>query len=247
MARKRVLQDHKQLGKTLIPPFTHLLGPMHEVSWVRTILPELLWIALIQNCHGHCRGVELITLTARTARQLAPSAASPIFGAISSFDALTHAQQEELRSALAASGNLFPIQEALLPLIAFYPRCPMGFLFSAEVSDAHDDHLSYLKTLVAGLYDRGARDTVMVQASFIWLAFDSGMLKVHSGLALAQFPEIKKYPQTDLSKQIASGVRSALYVFFGSENYSAPSDWPRYFWNRGLEIDPCDYPEHPDV
>jgi hypothetical protein len=88
MVRKKVLQDHKQRGKTLIPPFTHLLGPLREVSWVKTILPELLWIALIQDRYGHRMGVELITLTARTARQVAPSTASSIFGAISSFDTL---------------------------------------------------------------------------------------------------------------------------------------------------------------
>ena len=57
MVRKKVLQDHKQRGKTLIPPVTHMLGPLREVSWVKTILPELLWVALIQDRYGHHMGV----------------------------------------------------------------------------------------------------------------------------------------------------------------------------------------------
>jgi hypothetical protein len=247
MAKKKVLQDHKQLGKTLIPPFTHLLGPLHEVSWVKTILPELLWIALIQDRYGHHRGVELITATARAARQVASLAEPSIFGAISSFDMLTHAQQKEVRSMLAISGDLFQIQQALLPLIALYPRCPISCLFSTEASEAHKDHLRYLKTLVSGLYDRGSRDTVMVQASFVWLAFDSGKLKVFSGLALVKFPEIERYPDTELSQKIASGVRSTLHLFFEGNSYPVSSDWPRYFWNHGLEIDPCYFSEEPDV
>jgi hypothetical protein len=241
MARKKVLQDHKRHGKTLIPPFTHLLGPLREVSWVKTILPELLWIALIQDRYGHHMGVELITVTARAARQVAPSTTSSIFGTISSFDALTPTQQEALRSALAESGHLFQIQEALLPLIILYPCCPMRLLFSVTTSeaDANTHHLHRLKTLIGNMYDRGSRATMMVQATFVWLAFDAGALQVHEGLALAEFPEIESYPHTELSKRIASGVRAVLHAFFDNSDDQASSDWPRYFWNRGLEIDPC--------
>jgi len=79
------------------------------------------------------------------------------------------------------------------------------------------------------------------------LAFDSGMLKVNKDLALAKFPEIEKYPHTELSKRVASGIRSTLNVFFGSDSYSAPSNWPCYFWNRGLEIDACYFSEGEDA
>ena len=180
-------------------------------------------------------------MTARAARKVAPSTTSSIFGAISSFDALTPTQQEALRSALAESGHLFQIQEALLPLITLYPCCPMRLRFSAAISeaDANTQHLHRLKALIEGMYDRGSHATVMVQATFIWLAFDAGALQVHEGLALAEFPEIENYPHTELSKKIASGVRAVLHVFFDNSNYQASSDWPRYFWNRGLEIDPC--------
>jgi hypothetical protein len=119
----------------------------------------------------------------------------------------------------------------------------MRLLFSAAASEADTNtyHLHRLKTLIGNMYDRSSRATMMVQATFVWLAFDAGALQVHEGLALAEFPEIEGYPHTELSKKIASGVRAVLHVFFDNSNYQASSDWPRYFWNCGLEIDPCYY------
>jgi hypothetical protein len=55
-ARHQVLADHKRRGKTLLAPFNHMIGPLREVSWVRSIIPEILWIGLIQFQHGHRRG-----------------------------------------------------------------------------------------------------------------------------------------------------------------------------------------------
>jgi hypothetical protein len=52
MTREKILQDHKRHGKAFIPPFQHMLGPLSEISWVKTMMPELLWIALIHDYHG---------------------------------------------------------------------------------------------------------------------------------------------------------------------------------------------------
>lgn len=241
MARKRVLEDHKYRGKILVPPFIHQMGPLNEISWVKTMLPEFLWIALIQSYYGHSKGVELITSLTRLALKCAPSEKKRMFPTISSFGELTTGQQSCLQKELAASGDLFEIQRALSPLIAFYPECPLRFLYShtASSSDGTEQSLKSLKTVVEGLYDKISGDTTMVQATAIWIAFDSGALKVRKGLALASFPEIEKYPHTELSQKVAASIRSSLHMFFSEPHYPVSSEWPLYFWNQGLKIDPC--------
>lgn len=243
MKNKKILKDHRRQRKTFIPPFVHMLGPLQEVSWVKTILPELLWIALIQNHHGHREGVALITSIARVARKCSSSEKLRILGTISSYLELSAREQTCLKSALAASGELFKIQEALFPLIVFYPECPLGFLFSHEPQEAEVSprDLERLKTLVADLYDKTAKNTMMVQATMVWLAFDAEALKVFKGLALASFPEIEKYPDTELSKQVAASIRSTVPMFFREPHYPDSSFWPWYFWNRGMEIDRCHF------
>ncbi|OIP35030.1 MAG: hypothetical protein COW04_12365 [Deltaproteobacteria bacterium CG12_big_fil_rev_8_21_14_0_65_43_10] len=162
---------------------------------------------------------------------------------------MTRDEQLCLQSEFAASGELFEIQKALIPLIVFYPECPLGFLYSTmpRLTDGeHLEHLESFKTLVAGLYDKTSRNTMMVQATAVWLAFDSGALKVFEGLALASFPEIEKYPNTELSQKVAGSIRASVPMFFTEHHYPVTSNWPRYFWNRGFEIDQCYFQEIAD-
>ena len=167
MTKKKVLQDHKRHGKTFIPPFQHMLGPLKEISWVKTMLPELIWIALIQDYYGHREGVALITKFTRVARECSPSEKKRIFATISSFEELNKEEQSCLKNELESSGDFFEIQKAILPLIAFYPECPLRFLYSSEqnLSGEEKRNLELLKTMVGGMYNKVSRNTMMVQQS----------------------------------------------------------------------------------
>lgn len=241
MTKKKVLQDHKRHGNTFIPPFQHMLGPLSEIAWAKTMLPELLWIALIQDYHGLREGVALITTLTRIARKCSSTEKNKIFATVSALGELTKGEKSCLQSELATFGDLFKIQKALLPLITVYPECPLGFLYPVKPSspEVEDQSLERLKNLVGGMYNKASRDTMMVQATATWLAFDSGVLKVFEGLALANFPEIEKYPHTELSEKVAASIRSSIYMFFIEPHYPETSSWPKHFWKRGLEVDKC--------
>jgi len=239
--RRQVLADHKKRGKTLVSPFTHMLGPLQEVSWVNTIIPEVSWIGLIQYQHGHRRGVEIITSFARTARSVGSGGSRKTFAAASSYSEVSGPEWAQLREAMAITGDLFQIQESLEPLIALYPECPLGPVFATPPAKAPENALLRMTSLVSSLFHRADRDPMMVQATVIWLAFDAGVLKVQEGLSLAQFPEIEHYPDTELSRKVGGAIRSSLNMFFGEEQlYYPASPWPRYFWNRGLALTPCE-------
>lgn len=240
-SRKRILSDHKKRGKVLIPPFTHMLGPMYETSWVRTIFPELLWIALIHNLYGDQKAVELITLLTRSARRIAGETHCNWFAAISHYTVLDAAKFELLQEELNNQKILVPIQNALIPLVSWYPKCPLAVLLKKRNLRASRADLENLKVIVDGLYNRPSRTSVMVQATAMWLAFDADILKVGPDISLARFPEIEHYPATDISRQIGAAIRASLNAFFGSQiHYSSSYSWPDYFWNRGLAIQPCE-------
>lgn len=245
MVKQEILQDHKKTGKTFQPPFTHKLGPLHEISWVKTMIPELFWIAIIQDYYGHQKGVEIITALSRAVCKCTEvsSEKKRVFASISSFGRLAPEEGCCVREELAASGRLFEIQNALTDLIAFYPRCALCFLYSKipTLDDCSGRKLTLLKTSLEKIYDKVSKEAMMVQATAMWLAFDSGVLKVSADTSLAEFPEIEKYPHTELSRRVAAGIRASLFMFFIEPHYPETSDWPAYFWNRGLEIDPCHF------
>lgn len=239
--RRQILTDHKKRGKTLVPPFTHMLGPLQEVSWVNTIIPEVSWIGLIQYQHGYRRGVELITSLARTVRSVRSDGSRHIFAAASSYAEVSGPEWVQLRETMAATGDLFQIRESLEPLITLYPECPLGPVFAAPPVTPHENALHRMTSLVSSLFRRADRDPMMVQATVIWLALDAGVLKVQKGLSLEKFPEIERYPDTEISRKVGGVIRASVNMFFGQEQlYSHASPWPRYFWNRGLALTPCE-------
>lgn len=241
--RRKVLSDHKRQGKVLVPPFTATLGPIQEVSWIKTIIPELTWIALIQTRYGTKRGVELITSTARAARDAREDEQCKTFAFTSDYCDFTPTEWKQVRKSLPAKDTLAPIQDAIEPLVAWYPQCPLRFLFTDPPEKGSPEGLQQIKELVASLYNREDREPMLVQATGVWLAFDAELLVVNKDLALAQFPEIDRYPETELSRRVGSGVRAVINMLLGraNEGGTVQPSWPTYFWNRGLETSPCEF------
>ena len=195
--------------------------------------------------HGLRDGNALVTALARIARKCSLKGKTKIFAAASEYEELAKEEKSCLKKELERSATLMRYQEALRPLAALYPACPIGFICTTQPRSSLEEKgdIEYVKGLVVEMYDRTSRETTMVQANAIWLAFDSGIMKVTEGVALAHFPEIESYPHTELSEKVAASVRNALKMFFAEPYYTKSLDWPRYFWNRGLELDKCYYEE----
>ena len=83
--RTPVLGDHKRRESKMVTPFNDAFGPMREVSWINTMIPELLWIALVQEAWGPRRGVEIITAFSRDVRASDPARDRTIWAAAGKF------------------------------------------------------------------------------------------------------------------------------------------------------------------
>lgn len=236
--RTPVLGDHKRVKSKLVTPVNDAFGPIGEVSWINTMIPELLWIALVQRAWGPRRGVEIITAFTRDLRASEPSRNHTIWAAAGKFSALPD-------GVLAGIVEGRPYRDdlcgPLAPLHAYYPEHPMHELVCPVAETPYSHDLGVLKELIDELFDRASTSATMVQATATWLAFDAERLKVSAGLALADFPRIEDYPNTEQSHRIAASIRAALNQMFGEIDLMASgTDWPTAFWNRGLELEPCE-------
>jgi hypothetical protein len=243
IGKKHVLADHTKVGKKLVPPFVKQIGPLGEISWVKRILPELLWIGLIQRDLGMPKGVSVILNIARVASEAAVTADGKkhlLFGSVSSFTRLSNSARLLVIDKLGSQRALPLIQRALAPLVTFYPECPLRFMFPSVYTYPFSG-LEELKDLVSTLADKTLRESVLVQATCVMIAFEADILKVREGLALASFSQVEKYPETDLSKKVAASIRMAAQMFFVEPQYDVSWSWPSYFWNHGLAISPCTF------
>jgi len=237
-AGKRVLQDHKQIGKKFIPPLLQLRN-VQTIKWQVPILPELLWLALLNSTYGTRTGPELAVALASSASKLVQQ---KWFAPASAYDSLLSEQKTELLQVLNLSHKLGAIQHALNDLLWFYPTCPLAFLFPTGPTAPEDPKsaLEAFKRVLEELYDRGARAPMLMQANAFFIGLSVGPLRISSHISLPNFAEIEKYPTTSESRRAGSAVRAAMFGLFGHD-YEHASTWPQYFWNRGLEIEPCNF------
>lgn len=236
--RTPVLGDHRRVKSKLVTPFNDAFGPMREVSWINVMIPELLWIALVQQAWGPRRGVEIITAFTRDVRASDPTRDRTIWAAAGKFAALPGGVLSGIVEGRPYRDDLCA---PLALLQAHYPNHPMRELVPSTTGGPWRQDLGSLKVLVGELFDRLSTNAIMVQATATWLAFDADRLKVSAGLALADFPRIEDYPHTEQSQRIAASIRATLNQMFGETDLMASgTDWPIAFWNRGLELEPCE-------
>lgn len=235
--KRQILEDHKQSGKKFIPPLLQV-GTFQTVKWQLPVLPELLWLALLNDTHGPKLGAELALALPRAAIKLVPHR---WYAPASAFNVLSSGHKSAVLDFLAQEGKARLLRDALNDLVWFYPNCPLAFLFPNGAAQPQDPEaaLAHFKAILAPLFYKHDKAPMMMQANAVYIAFVTGILTVASHTSLANFPEIAKYPDTEESERVGSGVRSTVIGFFGS-SYDF-SDWPHYFWNRGLELEPCDY------
>ncbi len=217
------------------------IGTFEDAKWKESILPELLWIALLNDRHGLKLGARLSLSVAKAAIDACQDTdrkRRPLYAGLSSFASLDDAEQKAMTELLRQQSFLEPVRDAILPLVSYYPECPLAFLFESNGAFAPKPDIANFKSLLAQQFNRWDKPATMVQANTIYIAFVTGKLYVVRGLALSNFTEIQNFPTTEESKRVASAVRATVSTFFGGKE-SQNLAWPAYFWNRGIDLEEC--------
>ena len=225
------------------------MGDFHDIAWKWITLPELLWLGLLNYACGLKQGSDLALLLAKTTVQVSQSHPQKWHAPMSSYTLLTEAHKTEILKILRSVGDLDSLRKPLTPLVAYYPKCPVAFLFEDKPPSVEDStmRLETFKNFLVEMYAKYDPLATLTQANAVYIAFGTDMLKVVKGSSLADFPAIANFPNTEQSKRVAASIYASISGFIGAfldQNFQGKqSDWSAYFWNRGLEIEPCVYPE----
>jgi hypothetical protein len=236
---RRVLSDHKQVGKKFLPPFVAHLGSINEVSWVDDLLPELLWLGMLNDRHGLREGARLAAALPRTVDAVLEGRHDRWLQLTSQYSGVPVACWERIIEVLD-SDVLQTLRETLRPLIALYPNCPLRSLWAGVSPESEASDLQTMRQAVDAILERGSRPATLVQANAIYILFATNKLTVFKGSVLERLEDLVEYPRTQESRLVASGVRAAI-TGFGSRQDSASEGWTRYFWRHGLELSPCEF------
>jgi len=239
------LRDHQRLGKRLIAPWNQRLGDKLVVSlWHSDRLPEVVWIAELIHGLGASDSLKSLCTIVSCAfeAQRRGDSTAPLLA--SYWGVARDETKNHVRKTLRVNADLDRVCSSLQTLSKLYPAYPMNFLCHTEspVPDDSVDVTGFKKRLRL-LCDRFSHATVVVHAHMVKAYVTTGHLKVPADGPLPSLdPVYDANPNTESPEyRNAEGfARAAAGNYFLCHSAQLALKVAEYFWNRGLELEPCD-------
>ncbi len=233
--KKPILEGHKKIGKKFIPPMMQYSG-FREINWVNDIVPELIWIAVLQKKLGHRTANEAM---AELHMKFIDVCDTNYFHSFfSSYDALSLEAKYLLKTSFHNNVYFEQIFEGLKDLQFYYPNHPLQFLYNGRTIKESEVDLQIIRDSLSGILERRTEGGTMAQAAILFNSLVTGKFHVPTGSIFWEFGEIDNYPKTNKSRQLASSIRAMINAFMNTENRNINCEWTNSFWQVSFTLSP---------
>ncbi|MCU7797533.1 MAG: hypothetical protein KZQ75_10415 [Candidatus Thiodiazotropha sp. (ex Myrtea spinifera)] len=236
--KKKILSGHKRVGKRFIPPMKQI--PMAtDTSYITDMLPELIWIGLINERVGYVRGagiIEKVFLTVDTHKEKGQEGN---FALLSSFNKLTTNQKIAITGELHGLGILDIIQHSVAPLVLLYNDCPFRFLGPPTTSYSQEDLIEILKQCTKKVIDRYATAGIVLYGSMLLARLVTKTIHFPADMDLPDFNSVINSPGSEEAKRAAGFMRANGLAEFGMMKIN--NKWAKHFWDHNFELSPCEF------
>lgn len=234
MTKGEILGDHYRKGKRYTPPLLRI-GNFVDSKYIDYGIPEIIWIAFLNKNLGLRIGAETGLKFTQIVKDCTKIDEVPFY--ISWYSNLNVNLVTKIKIELKKKGMLKLLNIALSPLLNVYSECPLNNLFDCETHSIDD--LNQVKEVISQLYDKTSNESTFSLGNVMYFLIVNDKMKIVRDSALAQLPELIDYPNTELSKMIASGVRASSNIILNKPFITINETWIKYFWNRGIQLEPC--------
>ena len=236
--KKKLLDGYKRVGKRFVPPMMQL--PMNTaVSYVNDMLPELIWIGLINDKVGYVSAARTIEKVFLAIEEIKDADQHGNFALVSSFNTLNEEQKNALKENLQDEGVLELLQNSIAPLILLYDNCPLSFIGPPPTVYTNDQLVSAIKECVGRAIDKYDTPGIVLNGALLLSRLVTKKIQFSSEIDLPDFNAVIDSPDSDEAKHAAGFMRSNGLAEFGM--LEIDSSWAREFWNRSVEISPGEF------
>jgi len=208
---------------------------MGEVSWTKELLPELLWLGLVNRHIGEHE-------TARLLHELVAGAGSlpamPWLALMSTYAALDEPSRALCRGTLTPKRKE-QLSQSLEPLTAIFPDHPIAFLVTpASIDEAIA--VPELREAVSELHDRRGVPAMWMQTQAEYLLLDQNLITFGSEEMVPDLNAIASYPRTQESQRAAAQIRASLNGMSQVFLDALPDrSWAATFWSKCMTLGRC--------
>lgn len=211
---------------------------MNSISYIDNILPELIWIGLINEKIGYIRGARILEKIFGVIDEFKDPEQHGSFALISSFSLLSSDQKKQLTDVLEDNGFLNVIKNAVAPLNMLYDNCPLLFFGPPTEKYNTEELVALIKNCVENTIDKYDTPGIVLNGSILLSRLVTKKLHFPTDMDLPDFNAVINSPDSDDAKRAAAFMRSNALMEFGM--HKVDTSWAEYFWNRNFELSPCE-------
>lgn len=242
-----VMEDHKKVGKKLIPAFLQDF-PIEKTKWQTQRLPEVVWLGILCNRHGDQLSFEMMKEMTASIRAVVCSMRN------SDHTIRPYIPSEHLtfscieRDAICKGSSDSPwlksIKPALQQMAAVWPTFPLSYLLGEDRGEFCRNFVREVKELLENCRHRYSKEALLLQTMFVALEIETGGLYLAKEISPPDLNSIFDYPDTEESQKAAGFVVTTfnstimMRSILGQESQF---DWPRKFWNTCHKLEPCEH------
>ena len=233
---KKVLDGHKKVGSRFIPPMKQIPN-MKSKSFVNQMLPELIWIGLVNDNIGYVRGARLIQKIFIAVDEVRAKETQGNFAYASCYGKLQAEEKNHLVEKLTLLGILDDLKTYLAPLILLYDEFPMRFIGPSSFILSNEQLVGKISSCVEKHVDKYKTPGIVLNGSVLLSRLVTKKISFAADMDLPDFNSVIDAPDSEDAKFAAGFMRANAIGEFGMLQIS--DTWARYFWNRGYELSPC--------
>ncbi len=238
MKKKQLLSGHKRVGKKFIPPLKQLAG-MREMSYVDDMLPELIWLGLINDTLGFVAGARFFEQVVAAATEVTEGKHGTHYAFLSIYCSFDNDQKERFASTLSKASLLNPLREYLAPLVLLYDDCPIRFLGPPETVISEGTLIKIMRSCIHRCLDKYETPGIVLNGMVLLSRLLTKTIHFSRDIVLPDFNAVIEKPESEEAKGAAGMMRANALAELGMLNLDKA--WARYFWNRGYELSPCEF------
>ncbi len=212
-----------------------------EISYVNQLLPQGLWMGLINEQLGYKDGIEISVAICQKAFALKTTEKHVNFSLVSNFAILTDDQKYALLEDLDKSSTLDTYRALLAPLICLFQEFPLSFLGKSDHSPEQSDLISTLRSSVERHADKYEMSGMALQSNMIYVRGVTGGLSMAKTMKAPDLNAIFEEPDSEAGKRAASFVRASVLMEYMPVQNVDLDGWSRSFWNHSYTLDKCDF------
>ena len=241
--KKRILADHKKVGKKMIPPiYQHPDMNIQEGHYIDDTLPEIIWMGLIHKELGYKQGVEFVRQVIECINSSRDEDSDYYnFTIASNLYNLSSVEKKIMVEKLIEKGLFLDLSDMLSPIIYFYTEHPFDFC-NKEVDlrqDEEENLLNILKNVINNHSDRFKKDSVISMANVMYIHGINGKLHYAKGMEIPDLNSLFETPDSEDAKRATSHVRNHMKMNVMINKSS--KEWTKSFWNQSYYLDKCEF------